>query len=93
LTVVYSDSDDGVHEKSRIATSELQDGEWVLLGAPYRPTPEAELATADTACDIEAGTLRRASYYSATGVRDAEDSRDRDRIFPKHPRIESVERA
>jgi hypothetical protein len=37
LTVAYSDSDDGLHAKRVIATSQLVFGEWWTVGAQYEP--------------------------------------------------------
>jgi hypothetical protein len=50
FTAVYSDSDDGVHQKRLIATSSLEYGKWWTLGA----LPDDEQALT---CKVERGVL------------------------------------
>ena len=50
FTAVYSDSDDGIHQKRLIATSSLEYGKWWTLGVP--PDDEHVLT-----CRVERGVL------------------------------------
>jgi len=61
LTVVYSDSDDGVQAKRRIATSQLVPGKWWTLGTWYDPFAdpfvELKIRRPAVACEITATKL------------------------------------
>ena len=61
LTVVYSDSDDGVQAKRHIATSQLVPGKWWTLGTWYDPFAdpfvELKIQRPAVACEITSTKL------------------------------------
>jgi hypothetical protein len=57
LTVAYSDSDDGLHAKRVIATSQLVFGEWWTLGAQHEQSVGGTLSTLDHDCHAAADNL------------------------------------